>query len=137
MLADRGLTGAVQALAMDMSVPVTVTVDLTGRPPAPVESATYFAIAECLANVGKHSGASRGWVTMSHAGGLLRVEVGDDGRGGARPSGGTGLSGIMRRVSAFDGTMSVSSPVGGPTLVVMEVPCALSSAKTRPSSGTD
>ncbi len=136
VLADRGLSGAVQALAMDMSVPVTVTVTMTGRPPAPVESATYFAVAECLANVGKHAAAQRSWVTMGHRDGVLRVEVGDDGRGGADPSAGTGMLGVLRRLSAFDGTMSVSSPAGGPTLVVMEVPCALSSPKTRPSSGT-
>jgi signal transduction histidine kinase len=137
VLADRGLAGAVQALAMDMSVPVLVTVALTGRPPAPVESATYFAVAECLANVGKHAHAAQAWVTVGHADGVLRVEVGDDGRGGARPAAGTGMLGVTRRLSAFDGTMSVSSPVGGPTLVVMEVPCALSSVKTRPSSATD
>jgi signal transduction histidine kinase len=139
VLADRGLSGAVQALAMDMSIPVHVTVDMAGRPPAPIESATYFAVAECLANVGKHSGASRAWVSLSHSDGTLRVEVGDDGRGGARsdPAAGTGILGMMRRLAAFDGTRAMSSPVGGPTLVVMEVPCALSSVKTTPSYGTD
>jgi signal transduction histidine kinase len=136
VLADRGLAGAVQALAMDMAIPVLVTVEMAGRPPAPVESAVYFAIAECLANVGKHADAQRAWVTLSHSGTMLRVEVGDDGRGGARPEGGTGMLGVMRRLSAFDGTMSVSSPAGGPTLVVMEVPCELSSAKTTRSSAT-
>jgi signal transduction histidine kinase len=139
VLADRGLSGAVQALAMDMSIPVHVSVDMAGRPPAPIESATYFAVAECLANVGKHSGASRAWVSLSHSDGTLRVEVGDDGRGGARsdPAAGTGILGMMRRLAAFDGTLAMSSPVGGPTLVVMEVPCALSSVKTTPSYGTD
>jgi signal transduction histidine kinase len=137
VLADRGLSGAVQALAMDMSIPVLVTVEMVGRPPAPIESAMYFVVAECLANIVKHSGATRAWVTLSHRDGVLHTEVGDDGRGGARPEAGTGILGVMRRLSAFDGAISVSSPLGGPTLIVMEVPCALSSAKTTHSSATD
>jgi signal transduction histidine kinase len=135
VLADRGIAGAVSALALDMAVPVTVDARLDGRPPAPVESALYFGVAECLANVGKHSGAAHGWITLTHADGLLRAVVGDDGRGGADPGTGTGMLGVMRRLAAFDGTMSVSSPVGGPTLVTLEVPCGLSSPKTTPSSG--
>ena len=67
VLADRGLSGAVQALALDMGVPVNVDADLPGRPPAPVESAVYFAVAECLANVGKHSEAEHAWVQLSHS----------------------------------------------------------------------
>jgi signal transduction histidine kinase len=125
VLADRGLAGAVQALALDMPIPVMVGVEMSGRPPAPVESALYFAVAECLANIGKHSGARRAWVTMRHDGAALSVEVGDNGRGGARPDAGTGMLGVMRRLSAFDGTMSVSSPEGGPTVVLMEVPTDL------------
>ena len=66
---------------------------------------------------------------------MLTVVVGDDGRGGADPGAGTGMRGVMRRLAAFDGTMRVSSPAGGPTLVTLEVPCALSSPKTTPSSG--
>ena len=62
--------------------------------------------------------------------------VGDDGSGGADPAAGTGMQGVMRRLAAFDGTMRVSSPPGGPTLVTLEVPCALSSPRTMPSSGT-
>jgi signal transduction histidine kinase len=112
-------------------------VHLDGRPPAPVESAVYFAVAECLANVGKHAGASNAWITLEHTGAGLRAVVGDDGRGGADPQAGTGMLGVMRRLAAFDGTMSVSSPAGGPTLVTLEVPCALSSLKTTPSSAPD
>ena len=136
VLADRGLAGAVQALALDMAVPVRVTSHLAGRPPEPVESAAYFAIAECLANIGKHSGADNAWVELSHVDGVLRATVGDDGAGGADPDTGTGMRGVMRRLAAFDGTMRVSSPRGGPTLVTLEVPCGLSSPKTTPSSGT-
>jgi signal transduction histidine kinase len=136
VLADRGLVGAIQALALDMAVPVTVQASFTGRPPAPVESAVYFAVAECLANTGKHSGAQHVWAELSHDGTTLRALLGDDGVGGADPRSGTGMTGVMRRLSAFDGTMRVSSPAGGPTLVTLEVPCALSSPKTTPSSGT-
>jgi signal transduction histidine kinase len=136
VLADRGLSGAVEALALDMAIPVTVEHDLDGRPPAPVESAVYFAIAECLANTGKHAHAAHGWVDLRHRDGVLTAVVGDDGRGGAEPDQGTGMRGVMRRLSAFDGTMRVSSPDRGPTVVTLEVPCALSSPKTTPSSGT-
>ena len=135
VLADRGLAGAVAALAIDMAIPVTVDARLDGRPPAPVESAVYFAVAECLANVGKHSGAAHGWITVTHEDGRLRAVVGDDGRGGADPGAGTGMLGVMRRLAAFDGTLSLSSPAGGPTIVTLEVPCVLSSPKTTPSSG--
>ncbi len=134
VLADRGLSGAVAALAIDMAIPVTVDAKLVGRLPAPVESAVYFAVAECLANVGKHSGARNGWVTLRHEAGVLRAVVGDDGRGSADPGAGTGMLGVMRRLAAFDGTLSVSSPAGGPTIVTLEVPCDLSSPRTTPSS---
>ncbi|MGH3424465.1 MAG: sensor histidine kinase, partial [Nocardioidaceae bacterium] len=137
VLSDRGLAGAVQALALDMAIPVAVTVSLPGRPPAPVESAAYFAVAECLANTGKHAGASRGAVELSYDRGRLWIRVEDDGRGGADVAAGTGLAGVSRRLDAFDGTIEVVSPTGGPTTVTMELPCVLSSPKTSPSSGTD
>lgn len=135
VLADRGLAGAVEALALDMAIPVDVEASLPGRPPAPVESAVYFAVAECLANIGKHAQAGHAWIRLRHADGRLHAEVGDDGRGGADAGSGTGMRGVMRRLGAFDGTMMVSSPVGGPTIVTLEVPCGLSSPKTTPSSG--
>ncbi|NYJ02003.1 signal transduction histidine kinase [Nocardioides thalensis] len=134
VLADRGLVGAVEALALDMAIPVQVEASLAGRPSDPVESAVYFAVAECLANVAKHSRAETAWIRLGHADGVLRVEVGDDGAGGADPTSGTGITGVMRRLRAFDGAMMVSSPVGGPTIITMEVPCALSSPRTTPSS---
>ncbi|MET0929187.1 MAG: histidine kinase [Aeromicrobium sp.] len=137
VLADRGLAGAVQALALDMSLPVSVTIVLPGRPPAPVESAVYFATSELLANIGKHAGARRAVIEVSHDGRTLRVVVEDDGSGGASLDAGSGLAGVARRLAAFDGTMDVVSPVGGPTVVTLEVPCALSSPKISPSSATD
>nr|WP_296073507.1 sensor domain-containing protein [uncultured Actinoplanes sp.] len=130
VLAERGLEGAVQALALSLPVRTTVTSHLPGRLDTPVESAVYFAVAEALANMGRHSRARAAWVDIHHADGVLAVEVGDDGVGGADADGGTGLHGIERRLSAFDGTIAVSSPPGGPTVVTMELPCALSSPKT-------
>lgn len=124
VLADRGLTGAVSALALDMALPVELALDVPDRLPAPVESAVYFTVAECLANAGKHAGADQTWISLRHADGVLRGEVGDDGRGGADPSTGSGLQGIAARLAAFDGILSVSSPAGGPTVVRWEVPCA-------------
>lgn len=144
VLADRGLAGAVESLAIDMAVPVETTIELTGRPPASVETAVYFAIAEALANVGKHSGAAHAWITLQHrltrddgpSSGHLRVVVGDDGNGGADPNRGTGMRGVATRLATFDGRMWVSSPAGGPTLITLEVPCDLSSPRTLPSSGS-
>ncbi|MEU7908415.1 sensor domain-containing protein [Actinoplanes sp. NPDC049118] len=136
VLAERGLDGAVRALALSLPMSVSVEVDLPGRPQTPVESAAYFATAEALANVVRHSGARTVEVSIRYADGGLAITVSDDGAGGADAARGTGLRGIDRRLAAFDGTMTVSSPPGGPTVVTMELPCVLSSPKTSPSSGT-
>jgi hypothetical protein len=130
VLADRGLAEAVRALALSLPVRVNVSSELAGRPPAPVESAAYFAVSELLANVSKHAHASQAWVDLRHQDGMLRIGVGDDGVGGADPADGSGLAGIERRLAAFDGVLALSSPPGGPTVVNVEIPCALSSPKT-------
>src|SRR5205823_7182048 len=137
VLAERGLGGALRALALSLPVPITVDIDLPGRPDTPVESAAYFAVAETLTNMIRHSRAHTGSVTIRHADSALTMVVTDDGTGGANPAAGTGLRGIERRLAAFDGTIAVSSPPGGPTVITMEVPCALSSPRTMPSSVTD
>jgi signal transduction histidine kinase len=129
VLADRGLGDAVRALALDTPLHIEADIDLPGRLDAPVESACYFAVAEALANAVKHSGARHVQIRMQHAAGLLRIEITDDGAGGADPSRGSGLRGLERRLGTFDGILAVSSPPGGPTMVVIEVPCALSSQK--------
>jgi signal transduction histidine kinase len=129
-LVERGLDGAVRALALSLPLPVDLRIELPGRPVAPVESATYFAIAEVLANVVKHSGANRAWIQLEYDHGRLIAIVGDNGAGGARPRAGGGLQGIERRLNAFDGTVAVTSPAGGPTQVTMELPCELSLART-------
>jgi signal transduction histidine kinase len=130
VLADRGLVAAINALALDSPVRVRVDGDLPGRPSPPVESATYFAVSELLANAAKHAEASAVWIDIRHESGLLRIGVTDDGIGGADIVNGSGLRGIERRLAAFDGVLAVSSPPGGPTVANMELACELSSPKT-------
>jgi signal transduction histidine kinase len=142
VLADRGLADAVRALALDTPVRTETDIDLPGRLDVPVESACYFATAEALANAVKHSGARVVHIRMRHTpdrraprgrgatSGVLRIEVTDNGTGGADPARGSGLAGIERRLGTFDGILAVSSPPGGPTMIIMEVPCALSSPRT-------
>ncbi|MEV7314292.1 sensor domain-containing protein [Streptomyces microflavus] len=126
VLAERGLGDAVRALALRLPVATEVTVELPGRAEASVESAAYFAVSEALTNAVKHAGGDRIWVDLHHGGGMLRISVTDNGGGGARIGSGSGLSGIERRLGTFDGVLAVSSPAGGPTMVTMELPCALS-----------
>ncbi|MFF4013816.1 sensor histidine kinase [Streptomyces sp. NPDC001843] len=126
VLAERGLGDAVRALALRLPLATEVSVELPGRADAPVESAAYFAVSELLTNAVKHSGADRIWVDVHHAEGMLRITVTDNGKGGAMAGAGSGLSGIERRLGTFDGVLAVSSPAGGPTMVTMEIPCALS-----------
>jgi signal transduction histidine kinase len=133
VLADRGLPDAIRALALDTPLHTVTDIELPGRPDLPVESACYFAVAEALANAVKHAGARHVQIHARHDGALLRIEVTDDGAGGADPARGTGLRGLERRLATFDGILAVNSPPGGPTLVVIEVPCALSSPKTSSS----
>src|SRR5262245_2849112 len=122
VLADRGLGAAVTALAARS--PIEVSVSVVGeRPPAAVESAAYFVAAEALANATKHATAHHVEIRIARASDKLSVEVRDDGRGGADPSG-AGLTGLRRRVEALDGRLTVDSPAGGPTVIVAELPCA-------------
>jgi signal transduction histidine kinase len=129
VLADRGLAEAVRNLALDAVIDVDVDVALPGEPPMPVAAAAYFAVAEALTNAVRHAGAGAVRVGLEHADGMLRATVADAGRGGADASRGSGLAGVERRLATFDGILTVSSPAGGPTIVTIEVPCALSSVK--------
>jgi signal transduction histidine kinase len=133
VLADRGLADAIRALALDTPQRIHLASDLHGRPPAPIESAAYFAVSELLANVSKHAVARETWVDIRSTDGMLRIGVTDNGHGGADPARGSGLRGIERRLAAFDGILAVSSPPGGPTAVTMEIPCELSLPKTSSS----
>ena len=122
VLTDRGLDAAVSALAARSPIPVEVNISLATRPPATVESAAYFVIAEALTNAAKHSGASLVRVDGRVADGRLRVEVSDDGVGGADVEHGGGLAGLAARLAAVEGRLRVASPVGGPTTVLAELP---------------
>jgi signal transduction histidine kinase len=124
VLADRGLVGAIEALAVDMPFDVTLDASLGGPMEAPLESALYFATAECLSNVAKHSHAQRVHIDVARAATAWQVVVRDDGVGGAVLRADGGLAGVARRLAAFDGTLDLASPSGGPTVVRMEVACA-------------
>jgi signal transduction histidine kinase len=130
VLADRGLGDAIAALTLDTPLRIHLASDLHGRPPAPVESAAFFAVSELLANVSKHAEARETWIDIRHTDGMLRIGVTDNGHGGADPARGSGLRGIERRLASFDGILAISSPPGGPTAVTMEIPCELSLPKT-------
>jgi signal transduction histidine kinase len=121
LLVERGLGGALEALALRSGVPVECRNEVTRRVPAPVESALYFTAVELVANATRHSGAAR--ITLTLEDGVV-LRVCDDGRGGATFESGGGLRGLQRRLAPFDGVLTVSSPVGGPTVVTAELPCA-------------
>ncbi|MER5940837.1 sensor domain-containing protein [Streptomyces sp. NPDC001928] len=123
VLADRGLEGALTGLAASCAVPCRIDVDAPARCAASVEATAYFVVAEALTNIAKHSGAEEATVTVRSHGGRLRLTVTDDGRGGADEDGGSGLTGIRGRVAALDGTLSLTSPRGGPTTLEVELPC--------------
>ncbi|MFH9355554.1 sensor histidine kinase [Kitasatospora sp. NPDC017646] len=126
ILADRGLAGAVSAVVARCPVPATLELGEPGElgdVPAQIEVAMYFAITEALTNAAKHAHAGSVSVTLARAGGTLRAEITDDGRGGAAEGGGTGLRGMRQRVEAVDGVLRVQSPPGGPTVITVECPC--------------
>lgn len=124
VLLERGFVDAVRALAVDAPVPVTVRSDVDGRLETPIEAALYFATAELLANAVKHAGGSEVAITVSRTRTGVAVVVADDGCGGAVV--GSGLAGVRARLAAFDGVLRVDSPMGGPTVVTVEVPCGSS-----------
>jgi signal transduction histidine kinase len=129
VLTDRGLDAALSALAARSPVPVDVQVELPERPPAAIEAAAYFVVAEALTNVAKHSAASAAWVRVTDrpatpdAPRRIVVEIRDDGRGGAEVHAGGGLAGLRDRVLAVEGRLRIASPTGGPTMLVAELPC--------------
>ncbi|MFE7128598.1 sensor histidine kinase [Streptomyces sp. NPDC057617] len=122
VLTDRGLDAALSSIAARCTVPVTVTVDLAERPAAAIEGIAYFTVSELLQNISKHSGARTASVDVWRAENRLLVQVQDDGRGGARLDGGTGMSGLAERLGAVDGLFVLDSPDGGPTVVTAELP---------------
>ncbi|MDQ0646496.1 signal transduction histidine kinase [Microbacterium natoriense] len=123
ILDELGLEGALASLAGRSIVPCTLEATDIGRVPAAVESASYFVVAEALTNISKHSRATRAVVRVTREGDRLRIAVEDDGVGGAIERPGGGFAGIRRRLEAFEGAMSLDSPVGGPTSLRTELPC--------------
>ncbi|MEZ5101872.1 MAG: histidine kinase [Thermoleophilia bacterium] len=124
ILTERGLAAALRELSYSAAVPVALDVELPGRLPEPVEAATYYLVAEALANVGKHAHAVRATVAVRRENGCAEVRVADDGVGGADPAGGSGLRGLVDRVEALGGRLAVASPPGGGTEVRAVIPCA-------------
>lgn len=122
ILADRGLEAALPALAARSAVPTSVDVRDVGRLDPTTEAIAYFVVSEALTNVAKHSGAAHAEVDVSTTDGHLVAVVTDDGRGGADPGLGTGLTGLRQRLTAVDGTLDVSSPNGGPTRLTATLP---------------
>ena len=136
VLTQGGLRAGVDALASRMPVPVENDVSV-GRLPAAVEATAYFVVAEALTNVAKHAQAGRAAVTARVEDGALRVEVRDDGVGGARPDG-SGLLGLADRLAVLEGRLRVESPADGGTLVAADIPIPLAAATEtgfRTSSG--
>ena len=123
VLTDRGLDAALSALVASCRIPVSLDVRLGPRLPDAVEVAAYFVVSEALVNAQKHADAASATVHVRRQADTLAVEVADDGRGGAAVGAGSGLSGLRDRVAALDGTLVVTSPPGGPTIVRAEIPC--------------
>lgn len=125
VLDDRGLDAALSALAGRSHIPVHLDVRMDGRCSREAEAAVYFSIAESLTNAAKHSRASEARVTVRlRDGGVLWARVEDNGMGGAQVQPGGGLDGIANRILAAGGTFRLESPVGGPTSLEVNVPCA-------------
>ncbi len=120
---DNGLPSALATLAASSAIPASVTADIGTRPAPAIETIAYFCAAELIANATKHSYANQIKISIfTERTGVLRLEVTDDGIGGADAAGGTGLTGLAQRVSTVDGRIDVSSPHGGPTTVTVELP---------------
>jgi signal transduction histidine kinase len=119
---DRGLDAALAALAETSATPAGLRVSIGDRPSPAIEAIAYFCAAELLANVAKHSGASRATISVSDQDGGLLMTVADDGAGRARLAPGGGLAGLLERVQTVDGRLGIDSPPGGPTIVTIELP---------------
>ncbi|ALG10339.1 sensor histidine kinase [Kibdelosporangium phytohabitans] len=123
VLSDRSLPSALTALVASCPVPCVIDADLPERCAASVEATAYLVVAEALTNIAKHSGARNASVQLRYSGGLLLVKVTDDGHGGAEEGSGSGLVGIRRRVEAHDGMFTLDSPIEGPTVLTVGLPC--------------
>jgi signal transduction histidine kinase len=123
VLTDRGLDAALSGLAGRSPVPVTLDVQVEPRCNPTIEAIAYFVVSEALANIAKHSGAARADIVARRAGDRLQLTIRDDGVGGASAHPGSGLAGLTDRVGGVDGSLRIDSPVGGPTILTVELPC--------------
>ncbi|MFE6164316.1 sensor domain-containing protein [Streptomyces sp. NPDC056486] len=123
VLADYGLAAAIDDAADRSPIPVDTDLDGLPRLPESVESAGYFTVREALTNIARHSGAPRAHIRARHEDEVLHIDVRDDGEGGADPARGSGLTGLADRIAVLDGTLTVASPPGGPTVLSVEIPC--------------
>ena len=119
---DNGLADALATLAASSAIPAGLTAAIPQRPAPAIETIAYFCAAELLANAAKHSYANRVTIEVAEHDQMLVLRVGDDGRGGADPARGSGLSGLGQRVSTVDGCLEIASPPGGPTRVTVRLP---------------
>jgi signal transduction histidine kinase len=124
VLEDRGLDAALSAVAARSPVPVRLRVDMDRRVARDVEAVAYFVVSEALTNAARHADATNAAVDVELQGDALRVRIADNGRGGADPQAGTGLRGLADRVRSVDGEFELTSPLGGPTVIEVELPCA-------------
>jgi signal transduction histidine kinase len=122
ILTDEGIGPAVASLARRSAIPVDVRVELKGRLPMAIESTAYFTVAEALTNAQRHAQANLATVRLSQRDGEVRIEIADDGRGGADPAGGSGLRGLADRVTALGGTFAVTSEDGQGTRIRAAIP---------------
>ena len=122
VLSDRGLERALSSLADHAPVPVEVRTELPERLAMPIEAAAYFTVAEALTNVAKYARANRAWVDVDQREGYLRVEIGDDGAGGADVRPGSGLQGLRDRIAAVNGTLTIDSQPGAGTILRAQLP---------------
>ncbi|MFB4267788.1 histidine kinase [Nonomuraea sp. GTA35] len=123
VLNDQGLDAALSGVAARAPFPVKLRVDIERRTTPTIEAVAFFTVSEALTNIAKHSAATRAEVSVRRERDRLHVLVYDDGCGGARMDGGTGLRGLAQRIDAVDGTLRLSSPLGGPTTIEVELPC--------------
>jgi signal transduction histidine kinase len=125
VLEDRGLDAALSGIAARAPLPVRLSVDVGERASPTIEAVAYFTVSECLTNVARHAHAARAEIDVRREGSALHIRVLDDGVGGADPARGTGLASLAQRARSVDGSLRLDSPPGGPTVVTVELPCAL------------
>jgi signal transduction histidine kinase len=123
VLDDRGLDAALSGIAARAPLPVRLHVAVPRRASPTVEAVAYFVVSECLANIARHAAAQQAEIEVRRTGDLLRIVISDDGVGGADPARGTGLASLAQRAGSVDGSMRVQSPPGGPTRILVELPC--------------